>query len=93
MGPEAKSLMEYMSELSESAYCAGWMKGLEYELWRAMLKGRQKYGRLQITQRHVAKLKELSEKCEGWIVWGDMGEEWVPIERWKEMYDAAHSGL
>ena len=87
MSPEAKALMNYMSELSERAYCAGWMEGLEFALWKGLLKGRLKYGRLQITQKHVARLKELSERCEGWIVWGDKGERWVSIERWEKMYD------
>ena len=86
MSPEAKALMDYMSELSERAYCAGWMQGLEYALWQALLKGRLKYGHLQITQKHVGKLKELSERCEGWIVWDETGEEqWVPIGRWQKM--------
>ena len=51
MNSDATELMRYMSELSERAYCAGWMEGLEYTLWKAVLEGRLKYGRLQITRR------------------------------------------
>ena len=89
MRPEEKELMEYMSELSERAYCAAWMEGLEYALWKATLKGRLKYGWLQITRKHVAKLKELSERCGGWIVWDEtLGVRWMPLESWQKMYES-----
>jgi hypothetical protein len=88
MEANAVELREYMSELSESAYCAGWMKGLEFALWTAVLKGRLKYGQLQITQVHTNKLKELSERCGGWIVWDDESEEtFVPLARWLKIYE------
>jgi hypothetical protein len=71
-----------MSELSEQAYCAGWMQGLEDALWNAVVKGRVKYGRLQITRAHTLKLKELSDRCGGWIVWGDdLGEAFMPLDQ------------
>ena len=34
-------LAEYMSDLSEETYAAGWMKGLEFDLWEA-LEGKSK---------------------------------------------------
>ena len=39
MEPDAIKLRDYMSELSERAYCAGWMEGIEYALWNAVLRG------------------------------------------------------
>ena len=39
MEPDATKLMVYMSELSEEAYRAGWMDGLEFALWMAVRKG------------------------------------------------------
>ena len=89
MEPDATELMKYMSDLSERAYCAGWMDGLEYALWKAVLEGRLKYGRMQITRAHTAKLKELSDRCGGWIAWDDAsGEMFVPLGRWQKMYEA-----
>jgi hypothetical protein len=91
MESDANKLSEYMSELSEQAYCAGWMQGLEYALWNAVLKGRVKYGRLQITRAHTQKLKELSEQCGGWIVWDDdLGEAFMPLDQWQKKYEAEH---
>lgn len=94
MESDAFDLMRYMSELSERAYCAGWMDGLEYALWTAVLKGRLKYGRLQITRAHATKLKELSERCGGWIVWDDTsGETFLPLDRWQKMYEIESNRL
>ena len=64
----ARQLAEYMSGLSEDAYHAGWINGLEYELWNALIDGPGTYGRLQITNDHIARLRELSATAAGWIV-------------------------
>ena len=88
MEAEAKELKKYMSALSEEAYCAAWMEGLEYALWKAVLEGRLKYGRLQITREHTTRLKELSDRCGGWIVWDQVsGESLVPLDRWKKLFE------
>ena len=89
MEAEAKGLMEYMSALSEEAFCAAWMAGLEYALWQAVLEGRLKYGRLQLTRKHTTKLRELSDRCAGWIVFEHVaGECYVPLEQWQSKYEA-----
>lgn len=89
MEPDATKLMEYMSELSEEAYYAGWMDGLEYALWTAVLEGSLKYGHFQITRTHTAKLRELSDRCGGWIVWDDATElTFMPMDQWQKKYDA-----
>jgi hypothetical protein len=35
--PDQRALARYMSDLSEEAYCAGWMSGLEYALWDGLI--------------------------------------------------------
>lgn len=78
-----RRLADFMSELSEQAWSAGWMRGLEHELWRAVVSGPRLVGRLQVTEEHVAQLRRMSADCNGWIAFDDEREEtFVPIERW-----------
>ncbi len=85
--PDARKLADYMSDLSEVAYCAGWMRGLEYALWQAVLLGPRRYGRLQITAEHIERLKSLSEAAGGWIVFDDAQEEiLVTHAQWKQLF-------
>jgi hypothetical protein len=78
-----------MSELSEKAIHAGWIQNLEHALWRARTEGPFAYTRLVMTDAQVAKLRELSERCGGWITFDPAHEEtFVPTEKWvNEMYD------
>ncbi len=66
MNEKAQELLQLMSDLSEEAYCAGWMEGLEFALWSAVLNGPQKYGHLQITPDHINQLKRLAHERFGW---------------------------
>lgn len=82
--PKARELAELMSGLSEEAYCAGWMHGLEFELWEAVINGPREYGRLQITLDHIAQLRRLSSAAGGWIAFDETEEEsLLPMDEWK----------
>ena len=90
MTSAARQLAEFMSELSEEAWRAGWMDGLEFALWEVVLGRRQKYGCLELTPDQRSKLRSLSEQCGGWIVYDDdSGETWVPLDDWKTRFSAA----
>lgn len=94
MKPEEKRLADYMSDMSEEAYCAGWMVGLEYVLWSAVIDGPRKYGRLEITDEHIAKLKELSDACGGWIRFDyEKGEIFVSSGEWLRMNESKQNRL
>ena len=81
-----------MSELSEEAYFAGWMKGLEYALWNALVDEPFEYGFLKITEQHIDELTKLSKACGGWIVFDDKFEEtFVPIGEWRKIYSEKFS--
>jgi hypothetical protein len=89
MNPSAQTLADYMSEISETAYCAGWMEGLEFALWRAVTEGPMRYGHLDITQEHIYKLRTLSDNCGGWIVFDDKKEEtFIGLDAWRRLYRA-----
>lgn len=68
-------LADYMSQLSEEAYCAEWMHNLEHVLWRVVTDGPFRYGRLNLKPYHIQRLKELSQNCGGWIRFDDEREE------------------
>jgi hypothetical protein len=77
------ALAQYMSELSENAYCAGWMDRLEFDLWMAIVSGLFRYGRLELTSAHIQRLSELSQGCGGWIAFeGEREETFVPMDEW-----------
>jgi hypothetical protein len=85
--PKARALADYMSDLSEEAYAAGWMDGLEFDLWEAVVSGPRKYGFLDITPHHIARLRELSQEAGGWIVFDDADEETLlPLSDWEKRF-------
>ena len=87
MTTEQTSLARYMSELSEKAYYAEWMTGLEYALWQLVLDERGAYGHLTFTSEDAAILRRLSQACGGWIVFDDEKEEtWVPQSEWERRF-------
>jgi hypothetical protein len=93
MTPEAEELREYMSELSEEAWRAGWMTNLEYDLWSVVQDGPAKYGWLALDAERIAKLRRLAASCGGWIIFDDeAGETWVPAAEWDLLYAAWKKG-
>lgn len=84
---DQRLLAEFMSDLSEQAYGAGWMNGLERALWEAVVGGSRNYGRLVLIDAHVARLRELSERCGGWIVFDAASEEtWLSLPEWERRF-------
>ena len=79
-----------MRRISEEAYCAGWLSGLEFYLWRFFSEGPGQFGGLDITNEHIASLQSLSDACGGWIVWdGAMKDEvFVPLIEWQQRFAA-----
>lgn len=86
--PTAEALRDYMSELSELAYSAGWMQGLEHALWSALLDGPCRYGHLDLRPEHLQRLRDLSERAGGWIHFPDTADEevFVPLEEWQRVH-------
>jgi hypothetical protein len=61
MRDEARELHDYMSDLSEAAYCAGRMNDLEQALWKTVLGGPRQYGNIIVDDKSIERLKELSQ--------------------------------
>jgi hypothetical protein len=82
--PAQRTLAEYMSELSEEFFCAGWLVDLEYALWDAVRNGRGQYGWQYLDATQISRLRELSHQCGGWIVFDDAQErKWFPLRDWE----------
>ncbi len=87
-----KRLLSLMRDISEDHYCAGWMSGLEYSLWQAVLQYPRPYefGLGPIEEENVLELKDLAEELQEWAVWGgETGEKLIPLEDWRRIF-AAH---
>ena len=84
---DQQALTLAMGEVSETAYSAGWMSGLEFALWHLLESGKKKYGRYILSDADRQKLRRLSEKCGGWIVFDDKaGEVFVPLGEWRAKF-------
>jgi hypothetical protein len=63
-------LCEYMQWLSESCWCAGWMDGIEFELWEAWQRSDAfGYGGRIVAPLELETLAWLSRECGGWVTW------------------------
>jgi hypothetical protein len=83
-----RELHDLMASMSEQAWSAGWMHGLEYDLWKAVQSSSYKVGRLQLSSTHCDRLRQLSEKCGGRIAFDDQHEEiFIPERQWLTRYE------
>lgn len=81
--PESAHLLaRLMSDISEEHWAAGWMSGLEFALWDMVQGGSRRYGMDDVSDSEVAQLELLSELADGWVIHGDGGEQYVPLEIW-----------
>lgn len=86
----ALGLIGIMTGISEENWCAGWLSGLEYELWRFATGERTgSFGMNQITERQATLLRLLSEECNGWWIYQDTaGPKFIRLEWWRAHLDA-----
>ena len=85
---QKRELAALMSDISEEAYCAGWMEHLEFDLWSAVKNGPIEYGRIYISDEIIDHLKKLSEEIKGWIFFdAENEEEFIRLKEWIAMYD------
>jgi len=85
--PACHALVRLIETMSEEAWSAGWMMGIEYDLWAIVVgDARPDYYRPD----DIAALRWLSEQCGGWATCGDGdgGDGYVPLDQWKRQYAA-----
>lgn len=85
-----KRLLSLMREISEEHYCAGWLDGLEYRLWQAVLQYPEPYefGFGPIANEQVEELRDLAEELQEWGFWADeeMREQLIPLAEWQQIF-------
>lgn len=92
----AAILAEFMSDLSEDCYCAGWLIGTEFVLWSLANSGGGPWGIGTVTAEDAARLLALAAEAGGWVMWKDgVGTMLVPMDEWKRIAaePAKHLGV
>jgi hypothetical protein len=81
-----------MEHLSETYWCAGWLDGLEHQLWRMAHGGPAGFTNLLRipTEQELSQLRELSQHAGGWWCWpdGETNVKFLSLEEWDRIYDA-----
>lgn len=86
------ALVSLMSDISEDCYCAGWMSGLESDLWARMVGDLPPaYGQSEVAKDDLNRLRELSNMAGGFWVWND-GNEFVSLDFWRREYAKTEIG-
>lgn len=77
-------LRDEMERTSEECMSAGWLHSLEHILWDAIESGQTAWANGTID---TARLKDLSDRCNGWWVWDDaVGHpRFVSLSTWAGM--------
>lgn len=85
----ALALRTLMRDISEGHYCAGWMSGLEQDLWAMVQGGSREYGMDVVPEGTVQELKRLHTECGGWWHWRKdaLQEVFVTTADWAALRD------
>ena len=88
-------LVDFIAELSEETYCAGWLLNIELETWK-LISGTADASTQNLWKRRgdldaIEDLRKLKELSGTWAIWDDSVGDAVPIslEEWKEKITSA----
>lgn len=95
--PIERVLARLMSDLNEDAYAAGWLGGCEYDIWRRIVRGPEKWGQLSPEELapRLEEIRVVATTAHRWIVWSDKTQRPEAVrlvEDWFPMFDASPSG-
>ena len=93
-----RQLRDFMSDISEQAYCAGWLDGAEYRLWHFVVDSYDggEWGQITMSLEIREQLGLLAAAVDGWIIFAaddgvrveDWGNRFVPMDDWLPIYAA-----
>jgi len=94
---DVKKLLTMMEEISERCYCAQWLNGLEYTIWKFVQDDCKtvKWGQSTILRSELNKIRKLANKTGIWWIWIEdklynlCDNVMVPIDTWKNHYNKA----
>lgn len=89
MNHVAQELFNAISQISEEAWAAGWMRDVEFAVWQLVLSEEGTYGAAYVlTLKEASALKDLSKASGGWWYWANasISPRFVPMEEWEEIY-------
>jgi hypothetical protein len=90
LDPKEQLYLE-IGDISEAGYFAGWMRDIEFYLWKIILDGSEtEFGFKTISEQEIANLKILSEQSCGWWYWSDEENRavFIPLDEWQRIYQA-----
>jgi hypothetical protein len=80
-------LADFMSDISERCYYAGWEQNLEYVLWNSILNGPRSWGHGEISKTDIDFLENKSSEINSWIIFDNENEETgISLSEWKEKF-------
>lgn len=84
-----EALHDFMYSISEEHYKAGWLIGLEYNLWEFVTAGTGYFLRQnRITERQRIIVLLLAHECNGWWIFDEdkPGKRFISLPKWEAMY-------
>ena len=101
--PRQRALYEAISDVSEARWCAGWLMGIEYQLWAELHDAGSRQGTDERDDAQLETVRALSDAVSGWIIWVDdqthpdlpsdaWGPRFVPLPEWLAMVAAERQG-
>lgn len=83
-GLAKRTLGDVISEMSEERHFAGWLSGIEYDLWHELQNNPDS------DDGDLRYLRELSTLLGGWVRWNDETyvADFVPLPEWQALYAA-----
>ena len=70
------ALATVIADISECEYSAGWMRDIEWQLWRWVRGDTRRAYQGYTEGDHLATLRALSALIGGWVVWQDAAPQW-----------------
>jgi len=83
-----RELEDTVCEISEKAYLAAWMLGIEFELWDCVRTRRRRLGQILVDESSIRRLRELSAALDAWIVFPtpEQPPAFIAFATWEPFY-------